>query len=64
MPSSPKEYHEHANRCLALVRESSSHLTKAQLEYLAQTWMNLADLIDQTGTSPHWAVIDDRAKAR
>ena len=52
MPSSPKEYHEHANRCLALVRESSSHLTKAQLEYLAQTWMNLADLIDQTGTSP------------
>ena len=57
MPTSSKEYREQANRCLALVREASSHLTKAQLEYLAQTWMNLADLIDQTGASPHWAVI-------
>ena len=64
MPSSPKEFREHAKRCLALTGESSSPLTKAQLEYLAQTWMNLADLIDQTGASPHWAVIDDRAKAR
>jgi len=63
MPSSPKELREHAKRCLALVGEASSHLTKAQLEYIAQTWMDLADVIDRSGTSPHWAVIDDRAKA-
>ena len=49
MPASSKEYHEQANCCLALVREASSHLTKAQLEYLAQTWMNLADVGEH-----HW----------
>ena len=63
MPGSPKEYREHAKRCLALTGEASSPLAKAQLEYLAQTWMDLADVIDQTGASPHWAVIDDEACA-
>jgi len=63
MPDDPKECREHAKRCLALTGEASSSLAKAQLEYLAQTWMNLADLIDQTGASPQWAVIDDMAKA-
>ena len=48
MPISPKECREHAKRYLALVGEASSHLTKAQLEYIAQTWMDLADVIDRT----------------
>jgi len=53
MPDDPKECREHAKRCLALTGEASSSLAKAQLEYLAQTWMDLADVIDQTGASPH-----------
>ena len=47
MPGNPKEYREHVKRCLALAGEASSPLAKAQLEYLAQIWMNLADVIDQ-----------------
>ena len=49
LPDNPTEYREHVKRCLVLVGEASSPIAKAQLEYLAQTWMDLADVIDRTG---------------
>ena len=64
MPYSARVCREHAKRCLALVGETASHRTKAKLQYIAQTWMDFADITDRTGASPHGAVIDDRAKVR
>ena len=49
IPGNPTEYREHVKRCLVLAGEASSPLAKAQLEHLAQIWMDLADVIDRTG---------------
>ena len=59
MPDNPTKYREHVKRCLVLAGEASSPLANAQLEYLAQTWMDLADVIDRIGSS---AKADDGAE--
>ena len=65
MPGNPTEYREHANRFLVLSGEASSPIAKAQLEYLAQTWMDLADVIDRTAFSRSWIVPRrDESRAR
>jgi hypothetical protein len=42
MPGDPKDYREHAKRCLQIAQETTNPALKASLEQIAQQWLRLA----------------------
>jgi hypothetical protein len=48
MPGDPKEYREHAKRCLKIAQEATNPALRASLEDIAQQWLRLAADLEAT----------------
>jgi len=48
MPGDPKDYREHAKRCLKIAQEATNPALRASLEDIAQQWLRLAADLEAT----------------
>ena len=65
MPGDPEECREHAKHCQEIADAAQSPMVKARYEFLAHTWLRLAnDLCQAKALLEHWGdpKLPNRAK--
>jgi hypothetical protein len=48
MPGDPKDYREHAKRCLQIAQETTNPALRSSLQEIAQQWLRLAADLEAT----------------